>query len=73
LFCLHPAGGSAMAYFPLSQELQGFHVYGLEDISESGEEGLYAHASIDEMAQGIPNKIKDQKSKIKDQKSKIKN
>eukprot|EP00026_Physarum_polycephalum_P000013 Phypoly_transcript_00013.p1 GENE.Phypoly_transcript_00013~~Phypoly_transcript_00013.p1 ORF type:complete len:3714 (+),score=596.07 Phypoly_transcript_00013:46-11187(+) len=57
VFCVHPAGGSALAFFPLSQELQGFHVYGLEDTNESGEEGLYSYASIDDMAQDYVNAI----------------
>eukprot|EP00026_Physarum_polycephalum_P003002 Phypoly_transcript_03011.p1 GENE.Phypoly_transcript_03011~~Phypoly_transcript_03011.p1 ORF type:complete len:682 (+),score=151.61 Phypoly_transcript_03011:514-2559(+) len=57
LFCMHPAGGSAMAFFPLAQEVHGFRVYGLEDINESGEEGVYKYASIDEMAQDYVNAI----------------
>lgn len=51
IFCLHPAGGNAMCFYPLAAELPGYPIYALEDMN-SGEEETYSYSNIFDMAKG---------------------
>ena len=51
LFCIHPAGGNAMCFYPLASELHEFPIYALED-PNTGEEPFYSFDTLLKMAEG---------------------
>jgi acyl carrier protein len=52
LFCVHPAGGNAMCFYPMALELRGYPIYVLEDNNQSDDE-TYSYKSLNHMAEGL--------------------
>lgn len=52
IFCVHPAGGNAMCFYPLAAEMKGHTVYALED-PNGGEEDTYLYSNLYELAKGM--------------------